>query len=101
MTHFPISPTTNMNTPPYITEFREKFVKRTVSSTIGSSRNEMIAEYNILNVRKPEQIESFMTAKIEEAKAQGRNEAVDYIRKEMSYSGADLNLIAESARKQI
>lgn len=48
-----------------IEKFRERFVKRTSSSTIGSSRSEMIAEYNILNVRKPETIESFIRTEFE------------------------------------
>ena len=47
--------------PSWEKEFDNLFVKRTQSSTIGSSRDEMIAEYDILNVRKPDKIKSFIS----------------------------------------
>lgn len=60
-----------MNTPPYITELRATF------ANAGGDYDGSL-----------EPIESFMTAKIEEAKTQGRNEAVDYMQKRIGKSAS-------------
>ena len=70
---------TNPTIESIVEEFREKFVKRTESVTIGSSHTTLNREYEILNARKPYLIIDFIKEKLtqvrEEADRQGQRTA--------------------------